>query len=91
MDKTTRLGLEPCFSFFGSGDVPVQKTGLATETLFHYPSPESPATAAEKAGARAPADPELREALQDAVSGPGFRFQDCLKMGLPFLGGSSGN
>ncbi|CAJ1329718.1 unnamed protein product, partial [Effrenium voratum] len=41
--------------------------GLATETLFHYPSPESPATAAEKAGARAPADPELREALQECL------------------------
>jgi len=36
---------------------------LRLETLFHYPSPESPASAAEKAGARPPEDAEFRDAV----------------------------
>ena len=40
---------------------------LHLETLFHYPSPESPASAAEKAGAQPPLDAEFRSAVLGAL------------------------
>ena len=44
---------------------------LRLQTLFHYPSPESPASAAEKAGAIPPQDAEFRKAVLSALQAHG--------------------
>ena len=44
------------------------RESLRAETLFHYPSPESPASAAEKAGVQPPQDKEFRTAVLAALS-----------------------
>ena len=49
----------------------LRSQGLATETLFHYGSPESPHTAARKEGGVV-SDAELRAALSEA-SGENFQ------------------
>eukprot|EP00913_Durusdinium_trenchii_P032948 g30844.t1 len=43
-------------------------SNIAFETLFHYPSPESPASAAEKAGAIPPEDAAFRQAVVESLA-----------------------